>query len=367
MMRSLVVSCVLGIGCASSAQAATLRVGPTRALKAPSAAAAIVNDGDVVLIDAGTYVGDTATWRANRLTLRGVGGRAHLRANGQSAQGKAIWVIAGNRTTVENIEFSGATVADANGAGIRQEGAGLIVRRCSFHDNENGILTGANPLSDILIEYSSFADNGIGDGQTHNIYIGAIRTFRMRFSRSVRAKVGHEIKSRAALNDIRYNILDDGSAATSYSIDLPNGGESRVVGNLIVQGVNSENTAVISYGFEGLSLPSKRLWISHNTIVNRIVGRGTMVQAQAGAQVAVLNTAVAGDGVFVSGAATWTLAGNRRVSVLRFKPYIGSPLVNRAVTVATVLTPRYVPAGTRRVARIRLGRRNDIGAFERRP
>jgi hypothetical protein len=182
----------------------------------------------------------------------------------------------------------------------------------------------------------------------------------------VRAKVGHEVKSRAALNDIRYNVLDDGSAATSYSIDLPNGGESRIVGNLIVQGVNSENTAVISYGFEGLTLPSKRLWLSHNTIVNRIVGRGTIVQAQAGAQVAVLNTAVAGDGVFRSGAARWTLAGNRRVSVSRFKPYIGSPLVNRAVTVATVLTPRYLP-GTRRVARIKLGRRNDIGAFERRP
>ncbi len=366
MLRTLMVSCALGLGLVSSADAATLRVGPTRALKAPSAAAAIARDGDVVLIDAGTYVGDTATWRANRLIIRSAGGRAHLRADGRSAQGKAIWVIAGNRTTVENIEFSGATVPDANGAGIRQEGAGLVLRWCYFHNNQNGILTGANPLSDILIEYSTFADNGIGDGQTHNIYIGAIRTFRMRFSRSVRAKVGHEVKSRAAVNDIRYNVLDDGSAATSYSIDLPNGGESRVVGNLIVQGPNSENTAVVSYGFEGLSLASKRLWLSHNTIVNRIVGRGTMVQAPAGAQVVVVNTALAGDGVLVSGAAKWTLAANRRVSMLRYKPYIGSPLVNRALTVATVLTPRYLP-GTRRVARVKLGLRNDIGAFERRP
>lgn len=367
MIRTLIVACAIGVGCASSAQAATLRVGPTRSLTVPSAAAALAHDGDVVLIDAGTYDGDTATWRANRLTLRGVGGRAHLRANGKSAQGKAIWVIAGNRTTVENIEFSGATVADANGAGIRQEGAGLIVRRCSFHNNENGILTGANPLSDILIEYSTFADNGVGDGQTHNIYIGQVRTFRMRFSTSVRAKVGHEIKSRAALNDIRYNIIDDGSAATSYSIDLPNGGESRIVGNLIVQGAHSENTAVISYGFEGLTLPSRRLWLSHNTIVNRIVGRGTIVHAQSGAQVMLVNTAVAGDGLLTAGPARWTLAANRRVSLLRFKPFVGSPLVNRAVAVAPVLTPRYVPAGTRRVARIKVGLRNDIGAFERRP
>ena len=121
--------------------AVTLEVGPGRALTRPSQAAAIAQDGDVVAIDAGTYTGDVATWRANGLTLRGVGGRAHLVANGQSAQGKAIWVIQGNNTTVEAIEFSGAAVRDRNGAGIRQEGAGLTVRDCSFHDNENGILT----------------------------------------------------------------------------------------------------------------------------------------------------------------------------------------------------------------------------------
>jgi len=36
-------------------------------------------------------------------------------------------------------------VPDKNGAGIRQEGAGLTVRNCFFHDNEDGILTGADP------------------------------------------------------------------------------------------------------------------------------------------------------------------------------------------------------------------------------
>ena len=44
----------------STADAATLKVGPGRALNAPSAAAAVAKDGDTVLIDAGTYSGDRA-------------------------------------------------------------------------------------------------------------------------------------------------------------------------------------------------------------------------------------------------------------------------------------------------------------------
>lgn len=43
---------------------------------------------------------------------------------------------------MEWIEFSGATVPDKNGAGIRQEGVPLTVRHCRFHDNENCILAG---------------------------------------------------------------------------------------------------------------------------------------------------------------------------------------------------------------------------------
>ena len=53
---------------------------------------------------------------------------------------------------------------DRNGAGIRQEGTDLTVTRSWFHDNENGILTGADPESDIVIERSRFFRNGYGDG-----------------------------------------------------------------------------------------------------------------------------------------------------------------------------------------------------------
>ena len=84
-----------------------LRVGPAQQFKIPSAAAAVAQDGDTIEIEAGEYAGDVAVWQANRLTIRGVNGFAHLAAHGNSAQHKAIWVICGNDTLVEQIEFSG--------------------------------------------------------------------------------------------------------------------------------------------------------------------------------------------------------------------------------------------------------------------
>jgi hypothetical protein len=70
-----------------------LQVGPARAIKLPSLAAAMARTGDVIEIDAEAYVGDVAVWMADNLTIRGVGGRAKLLAAGQSAENKAIWVI----------------------------------------------------------------------------------------------------------------------------------------------------------------------------------------------------------------------------------------------------------------------------------
>jgi hypothetical protein len=226
-------------------------VGPGRELATPSAAAAVARDGDTVLIQAGTYPGDVATWTQDDLTLRGVGGRAHLRADGQHAQGKAIWVVAGDRVRVDRIEFSGAVVPDQNGAGIRQEGTDLTITRSWFHDNQDGILTGADPESDIVIRRSRFFRNGGGDGYTHNIYVGAVRSFTISGSYVWGASVGHQIKSRAARNTIVANRISDRDGTASYSIDLPNGGLSLIAGNVIVQGPRSENTALVSYGAEG--------------------------------------------------------------------------------------------------------------------
>jgi hypothetical protein len=274
------------------------RVGPGRALSSPSAAARVVRDGDVVEIDAGTYRHDAAVWRADNLTIRGVGGRAHLQADGAYAEGKAIWVIKGANTTIDHIEFSGARVPDHNGAGIRQEGAGLTVRDCYFHDNENGILTGRNLHSDILIEQSEFANNGYGDGYTHNLYIGEVKRFTLRASYSHHARVGHDVKSRARENYILYNEITDGSNGTaSYEVDLPNGGLSYLIGNVIQQGPKTENPTIISYGAEGLGSGSNELYVVNNTVVDdRRAGGRFIVVARRTQRVEIRNNIFAGSG-----------------------------------------------------------------------
>ena len=261
----------------SQAAGRTLQVGPTRKLKTPSQAAAAAKNGDTIEIDAGLYSGDVATWTRNNLTIRGVGGRVHLDAHGRNAQGKGIWVIQGANTTVENIEFSGARVPDQNGAGIRQEGPGLTLRNCYFHDNENGILTGANLNSDIVIENSEFARNGFGDGQSHNIYIGTVRSFTLRYSYSHLAKIGHLVKSRAQTNYILYNRLTDETGTASYEIDLPAGGRSYVIGNLIQQSPTTDNETIISYAEEGGRNAVQELYVVNNTIVNDYAEGGIFV------------------------------------------------------------------------------------------
>jgi len=286
-----------------AAQPTVLRVGAERELKRPSAAAQIARDGDVIEIDAGIYDGDAAVWRQHRLTIRGLGGRAHLRANGAHAEGKAIWVIKGNDTTIERVEFSGAKVPDHNGAGIRLEGAGLTVRDCYFHDNENGILTGANQASDIVVEHSEFARNGFGDGYSHNLYIGHVRSFTLRFSYVHHALVGHNVKSRALRNHITYNrIMDENDGRSSYAVEFPNGGLALVIGNVIQHGPATENSTIVSYGAEGLKYPLNELYFVNNTVVNDRPAGGRFLFVKVGADAArIVNNVFSGEGDVLSG------------------------------------------------------------------
>jgi parallel beta helix pectate lyase-like protein len=283
-------------------QPSVLRVGPNEELKRPSAAAGIARNGDVVEIEAGIYAGDAAVWRQHRLTIRGVGGRAYLRADGAQAEGKAIWVIKGSDVTVEGVEFSGAKVPDGNGAGIRFEGAGLTVRDCYFHHNQNGILTSPNPASEVVVEHSEFAHNGAGDGLTHNIYIGRIGSFTLRFSYVHHSIVGHNVKSRALKNYVTYNrIMDESDGRSSYTIDLPNGGLSFVIGNLIQQGPATENFTIVSYGAEGLQNPQNELYFVNNTVVNDRPGGGRFLFVRNAASALIVNNLFSGKGELLTG------------------------------------------------------------------
>ena len=281
--------------------ATTWTIGSGQAYTLPSQVSTLVGDGDTVNIEAGVYPSDVARWQANDLVLRGVGGLAHLESNGLAWGGKAIWVIQGNNTTVEWIEFSECQVPDHNGAGIRLEGLDLTVRHCWFHHNENGILCGEYHPSTVRIEYSEFGHHGYGDGYSHNLYIGKIDSLIFRFNYSHHADVGHELKSRAWVNVIEYNRLGnevDGTA--SREIDLPNGGQAYLIGNVIQQGLQSENSNIVGFGMEGLSNPGpQEFYAVNNTIVNEKVN-GSFFQAPTEVLFKAYNNVLAGGGEFMA-------------------------------------------------------------------
>ncbi|MDH5593889.1 MAG: hypothetical protein OEY68_05735 [Gammaproteobacteria bacterium] len=261
------------------------------------------HDGDVVEIQEGIYEGDVAIWKQNNLLLCGAGKGAVLKANGRSAGNKGIWVIRGNNVVVQNISFEDAKVKHKNGAGIRLLGGDLTVRHCRFKNNENGILSGNKNRNHIIVEYSEFIENGAGDGQSHNIYIGKAKRLDLKFNTFRGARVGHNIKSRAMENNIWYNrIMDGKDGNASYQIDLPAGGVSYVVGNSIQQGPRAENWALVSYGAEKAKNPDNRLYLVNNTLVNDRKS-GVFVNIHKADYVYIANNIFSGDGKIISGEA----------------------------------------------------------------
>ena len=290
------------------------QVGPSHTYTMPSQVSTLVQNGDTVDIDAGTYPSDVCRWQADNLLLRGVGGMAYLESNGLSWGDKAIWVIQGNNNRVEWIEFSECTSTSHNGAGIRYEGLNLTVSHCYFHNNEDGILGGAFHPCTVIIELSEFAYNGYGDGYTHNLYIGNIDTLIFRYNYSHHTNVGHELKSRAYVNYILYNRLSNEATGTaSREIDLPNGGLAIIMGNVIQQGLNGQNSNLVGYGLEGLANPAPHnLYLVNNTLVNEKPA-GNFVNVIAGTNIYKgYNNIFAGAGSFLSGTPTiLDTAGNK--------------------------------------------------------
>lgn len=305
-MKTALRTIALCLTFSGTLHAATWHVGPSQTYTKPSQVAGLVNSGDTIDIDAGIYNSDVCAWTDNNLLIRCTNGMAHLKANGLSYGDKAIWVIQGNNTTIEHIEFSLCTSTSDNGAGIRQEGKNLTVRHCYFHDNENGILSGAMAASKITVEYSEFGLNGAGDGYSHNLYIGHVDTLLFRYNYSHHAKTGHELKSRANVNYILYNRFSNEATGTaSYEIDLPNGGLAVVMGNVVQQGLNADNSTMVAYGMEGLTNTAPHnFYLVSNTLVNER-SSGTFVNVKSGTNLyKSYNNLFAGTGTVLTGSAT---------------------------------------------------------------
>ena len=199
---------------------------------------------------------------------------------------------------MEDIDFIGARVPDRNGAGIRFEKGHLVVKRCSFKDSENGILTAGDPSATLEIENSEFGNNGDGSGSTHNLYVGDIGMLKVTGSYFHHARQGHLLKSRARENLIFYNRLtDEVGGQASYELEFPNGGMAYVIGNIIEQSATTDNSTVISFGAEGYRSPLNALYLASNTIVDDRPQGGIMLRVADGErQVYAVNNLLVGQG-----------------------------------------------------------------------
>lgn len=304
IMRQVLASAAAVLFICSTGCARTIEVGPDRAFKLPSAAAAVAAPGDTIVIAPGEYF-DCAVWAARGLTIEGGGEGAVI--TDKTCEGKALFITRGDDITIRNLTFTRARVPDANGAGIRVEGKNLTVEKSRFINNQDGILAGNSPGSRIFISDSEFIRNGVcAPVCAHGIYVGHIAMLHIEHSKFRETRDGHHIKSRALRTELIGNEIVDGKDGTaSYLVEIPNGGSLLMENNVLEKGPNNSNhSAAIVIGAEGVTQKTAELRFTGNLFTNDY-GSPTIFVKNLTATEAVLSgnsfkgkvTPLSGDGV----------------------------------------------------------------------
>jgi len=256
---------LLALLLAAPAHAAILEVGPTRAFATPAAAAQAAQDGDTIVLDPGEYY-SCAIWTHNRLTIVGAGPGVVI--TDTTCQGKALFLVQGNDTTIRNITFARARVADRNGAGIRAEGRGLTVESSSFLNNQIGLLGGDAPASTVRVVDCTFSGNGVRDigSPAPALSVGAIAILHVEASRFEGSLGGAHIFSAANRTELAANRIEDGEAGVRDAlVVLANGGSLAMTDNLLRRGPNAARVNAAVHAYPG---PAGVLELSRNTLRN---------------------------------------------------------------------------------------------------
>lgn len=279
---------------APAVAAAVLEVGAGLRFASPCAALAAAVDGDVISIHAGTYAGEACVITQNGLTLRGVDGTPIIDAAGATVEEKALWLVRGNGTLIENVELRNATAPGNEGAAIWAEGKDLTLRGVTVRSSQVALFAADREDSNVLVERCEFDRNGGTVGNVHTLNVGRLRRFILRESWAHDGVVGHLVKARALDTLIETNRLTQQTGSGSYEIDLPVGGRAVVIGNVLQQDGNSQNPAMLAYGLEGFadsSRESNYLYVANNTFVTQTGG---------GIQSALIDSAMSGPVRFVN-------------------------------------------------------------------
>ncbi|HUZ72208.1 MAG TPA: right-handed parallel beta-helix repeat-containing protein [Stellaceae bacterium] len=235
-------------------RAGTVCVGEGQPYATLGAALAVARQGDTIEVVGGTYH-ETDDVTTNGLTIRGIAGRPHFDCAGLRLSGdKACIVISAQKVTLDNLEISGAQIADslgANGACIRGDpNTTFTVRRIECHDSQDGILSASRS---IVVENSEFYDNG-WNGQTHNVYFsGDCDSVIVRGSIFRDAHVGHEFKSRCRKTEISDSTFR--STKGSRDLDIPDGGDTLVYRSTLVKTAGAQSDEIVGFTAESCHYP----------------------------------------------------------------------------------------------------------------
>jgi chitodextrinase len=282
----------------------TITVGVGKNYATICAAVAVAATGSIIAIDAGVYPNEACQINQALLTLRGIGGTAHMKWNTGDHQtatsnipnGKGLLIVNGTDIFIENMEFSGAQVSDANGAGIRYQTGNLTVLGSYFHDNENGLLGQGGLTNTLTIKNSTFERNGqcVSGFCAHNIYVGSMGKLVFHSNRSLDPREGHALKSRAYVNEILANTFSTKNSNGSYEVEFPNGGTVHLYGNVIEQGANTGNSSMVGWGLEGATNPNPELEVRDNTFINLRTSGANFIQTSGYPRMGISNNTYTG-------------------------------------------------------------------------
>lgn len=276
--------------------ATTWNVGPTRTYKMPSEVVSLVQNGDTVLIDAGTYRDVQFEWTTFGVSIIGVGRVVLLPDTTQVAS--STWTIVGGGYWLYNLEFRDGLERTDPGSGLRILGVSCRVDSCVFVRNRRGIDVIETVESSILIRASVFEENDDAD-----VNVGgkqSVSVFNCWFRGSTGAV---NIRSAAAFHFIHCNMFSNEQGSVSTSLHVQNGGSTQLIGNVFRSaGLTDSTRHIVRYDVHTESntgMPN-HLLCAWNTFVND--GDSISFVELNGTVAALLemkNTVVAGKGTLV--------------------------------------------------------------------
>lgn len=281
-------ACALALSvAASSAHAITYQVGPTRMYREITAVAGMLNAGDIVEVDPGTYMAvrfTRAGTMAMPITIRGIvpsgGARPVIQGGANSVE------LAGNNYLLENFEIRNGTSRC-----VFHHADNIVIRNTVVHDcPRQGILGADQDSGDLTLEYVEVYRSG-GGTQDHQIYMATDEVaypgsvFRMQHCYVHDGVGGNAVKSRAERNEIYYNWIE---GALYHELELigpdPGGApagwtearareDSDVVGNVL----RATNTfSIVRVGGDGTGQSLGRYRFVNNTFISNSGGSAVM-------------------------------------------------------------------------------------------